>query len=169
MDNQYLEALFLEHYGAMEAYAYRFFHSRDMAQDVVQETFLIAQAKLDVLRSSPEPRGWLFNTLKNVMGNVYKQQKRLQETVPIQEHDLTEELIPSLTAAYDNLISPEELQLLIWIYCEGWPYQDIADRLGIGLAACKKRIQRARGRLKTALTAQQQEQTEGRVTNVSAE
>lgn len=155
MNDQYLESLFREHYGAMEAYAYRFFHNRDIAQDVVQETFLIAQAKLDTLLISPEPRGWLFNTLKNVMGNVYKQQKRMQETVPLQEGDLTEELIPSLTTSYDNLISPEELQLLIWVYCEGWPYQDIADKLGIGLSACKKRIQRARGRLKDALTAQQ--------------
>ena len=169
METQDLETLFLDNYTAMEAYAYRFFHNRDLAQDVVQETFLIAQTKLLVLQASPSPRGWLFNTLKNVMGNVYKQKKRLQEMVPIQEGDMMEEFHPGLASEYENLIPADDLRLLIWVYCEGWPYQDIADRLGISLAACKKRIQRARIRLKNSLTDLGKESEERRVTDVSAE
>ena len=146
-----LESLYLQHYSAMESYAYRFFKNRDLAQDAVQETFLIAQTKLDVLLASPAPRGWLFNTLKNVIGNIYKQQKKLKDTVVLREDDQAEDLSPSVLAEYAHTVPEEELRLLIWVYCDGWPYQSIADHLGISLAACKKRIQRARNHMKQAL------------------
>lgn len=40
---------------------------------------------------------------------------------------------------------------MIWIYCEDTSYQDAANRLGISLDACKKRIQRAKLALKKAI------------------
>lgn len=147
----FLERLFLESYRQMESYAARFFSSRDIARDVVQETFLVALNKIDVLMESQNPRGWLFNTLKNVIGNTYRQQQRLSTTVPLEECNLTEELTPSVSATFQSTIPQEELQILIWTYCEGWPYADVAERLGISLAACKKRIQRAKAKLKEAL------------------
>ncbi len=52
---------------------------------------------------------------------------------------------------YAGLIDEETLSLLIWIYCEGTSYQEAAERLGISLNACKKRIQRAKIALKRAI------------------
>lgn len=135
----------------MEYYATRFFKNRDLAQDVVQETFLIAQTKIDQLMESASPKGWLFNTLKNVIGNTYKQQKRLADMVSIQDYDIPIDMEISVKSTYESMISNDDLQLLIWIYCDGWPYADVAKHLGIGLDACKKRIQRARIRFKNAL------------------
>ena len=154
MDNSkkaFLEKLFLENYSYMEYYAARFFRNKDLAQDVVQETFLIAQIKIDQLMESSSPKGWLFNTLKNVIGNTYKQQKRLADMVSIEECDLATNMEVSIKTTYQSMISNEDLQILIWVYCEGWPYADVAKRLGIGLDACKKRIQRARLKFKNAL------------------
>ena len=37
------------------------------------------------------------------------------------------------------------------LYCEGTSYQEAANRLGISLNACKKRIQRAKQALKLAI------------------
>ena len=56
-----------------------------------------------------------------------------------------------LNDMYAGLIDEEALSLLIWVYCEGTSYQDAADRLGISLDACKKRIQRAKLALKHAI------------------
>ena len=148
---EFLEKLFLENYSYMEYYATRFFKNRDLAQDVVQETFLIAQTKIDQLMESASPKGWLFNTLKNVIGNTYKQQKRLSDMVSIQDYDIPIDMEISVKSTYESMISNDDLQLLIWIYCDGWPYADVAKHLGIGLDACKKRIQRARIRFKNAL------------------
>ena len=154
MDNskkEFLERLFLENYSHMEYYAMRFFKNKDLAQDVVQETFLIAQLKIDQLMDSSAPRGWLFNTLKNVIGNTYKQQKRLADMVSIQDCEIPTNMEVSVETTYESMVSNEELQVLIWVYCEGWSYAEVAKRLGIGLDACKKRIQRARLRFKAAL------------------
>lgn len=153
MDNskkEFLEKLFLENYSSMEYYAARFFKNQDLAQDVVQETFLIAQAKIEQVMESPSPKGWLFNTLKNVIGNTYKQQKRLANMIPIEDCELPTDMEISVETTYQSMISSEDLQILIWVYCEGWPYADVAEKLHIGLDACKKRIQRARLRFKAA-------------------
>lgn len=147
---EFLERLFLENYSFMEYYATRFFRNQNLAQDVVQDTFLIAQAKIDRLMASESPKGWLFNTLKNVIGNTYKQQKRLADMVSIDDCDIPAATDISVEATYRTMIPDEDLQLLIWIYCEERPYSEAAERLGISLAACKKRIQRARLRFKAA-------------------
>ena len=150
-EKDFLESLFLKHYRQMESYAARFFSSRDLARDVVQETFLVAQIKIDALMASPSPQGWLFNTLKNVIGNTYKQQQRLASIVPLDECNLSSDMPLSVSATYQNMIPQEDLELLIWVYCDGEPYAEAAKRLGISLSACKKRIQRAKLKLKEAL------------------
>ena len=48
-------------------------------------------------------------------------------------------------------MSDEELRLLIRFYLEGWSQKELAGELGISLNACKKRIQRAKERLRRAL------------------
>lgn len=147
---EFLEKLFLENYSFMEYYATRFFRNQDLAQDVVQDTFLIAQAKIDRLMESESPKGWLFNTLKNVIGNTYKQQKRLADMVSIDDCDIPTTTELSVEATYHSMIPDEDLQLLIWVYCEERPYSEVAQRLGISLDACKKRIQRARLKFRAA-------------------
>ena len=152
--NEFLEQLFLKHYAEMELFAAHFFRNPDIAQDVVQETFLIAQQKIDILILSPNPIGWLMLTLKNVIGDTYRKRKRLADiSYPLEMTDsLTADGINiSLRAKYEGIIGKDELTLLIWIYCEDTTYEAAAGRLGIGLDAVKKRIQRAKLQLKTAL------------------
>lgn len=147
----FLERIFMENYSDMESFARRFFQNEDIAQDAVQETFLVAQIKIEQLIVSPEPRGWLFNALKNVCGNIYKQQKHLAAIVPEEDYNAAEPMELSVLTEYQGAIPAEDLQLLIWIYCDEDTYADAAQRLGISLAACKKRIQRAKLKFKEAL------------------
>ena len=72
--NDPLHQLYVEHY----SYLYRFarsFVNPDLAEDLVQETFLIAQKRLDRVTGSENPTGWLINTLKNVIGNTYQKRQ----------------------------------------------------------------------------------------------
>lgn len=147
----FLERMFMENYSDLETFAYRFFKNQELAQDAVQETFLIAQIKIDQLMACPVPRGWLFNTLKNVNGNVYKQRQRLEDMVQEEDYDAAEPMELSVLTEYQGAIPTEDLQLLIWIYCDEDTYTDVAERLSISLAACKKRVQRAKSKLKEAL------------------
>lgn len=59
-----LRQLYIKHYGYLIRFA-RSFVKNDLAEDLVQETFLIAQKRLDRVLSSENPTGWLINTLKN--------------------------------------------------------------------------------------------------------
>ena len=149
---KYIEQMYMENYDDMLRYASIALDNSDLAQDAVQESFLIAQARADKFMASPEPRGWLFNVLKNVIGNMYKQQKKLvsvnQAMTETRDH---RELEPGFGTKYKGLISDEELQMLIGVYCCGCSYAEIAERLGITLSACKKRIQRARRRFEEAI------------------
>ena len=149
--NDSLRQLYIEHYRHLFRLA-RSFVNQDLAEDLVQETFLIAQTRLDCVISSKNPTGWLVNTLKNVIGNTY-QKRNFICTHLISESIIDEagEYEHPVNEMYAGLIDEETLSLLIWIYCEGTSYQEAADRLGISLNACKKRIQRAKTALKQAI------------------
>ncbi|NLW69936.1 MAG: hypothetical protein GX061_02475 [Eubacteriaceae bacterium] len=72
--------------------------SRAMAEQAVQETFLIACRKSTQLTESPNPRGWLFNTLKYVIKNMRRENSEmilyLEELKPLEEKGEEECLSP---------------------------------------------------------------------------
>lgn len=149
---QGLHRLYLENYSSLICFAKSVISSKDAAEDLVQETFLIAQCKLDAVLSSPNPHGWLMNTLKNVIGNYYKQQRFIaQHLIADSYPDSNAEYTFPVNELYAGLISPEELELLVWVYCENVSRQEAAERLGISPAACRKRLQRAKAALRDAI------------------
>lgn len=127
--NDPLHQLYVEHY----SYLYRFarsFVNPDLAEDLVQETFLIAQKRLDRVTSSENPTGWLINTLKNVIGNTYqKRQFIYTELSPDAIADEAGEYVHSINDMYAGLIDDEALSLLIWIYCEDTSYTNKSGQL----------------------------------------
>ena len=146
-----LRQLYIRHYNDLIRFA-RSFVKNDLAEDLVQETFLIAQKRLDRVLSSENPTGWLINTLKNVIGNTYQRRQFIYtKLIPETVIDESGEYVYSVNDMYAGLIDEEALSLLIWVYCEDISYQEAASRLGISLSACKKRIQRAKLALKKAI------------------
>ena len=73
-----LRQLYIRHYNDLIRFA-RSFVKNDLAEDLVQETFLIAQKRLDRVLSSKNPTGWLINTLKNVIGNTYQRRQFMRK------------------------------------------------------------------------------------------
>lgn len=149
---QGLHRLYLENYSSLICFAKSVMTNKDAAEDLVQETFLIAQCKLDAVLSSPNPHGWLMNTLKNVIGNYYKQQRFIaQHLIADSYPDSASEYTFSVNELYAGLVSSEELELLVWTYCENVSRQEAAERLGISADACRKRLQRAKVALRDAI------------------
>ena len=66
-EEEYIERLYREMYTRLCIYAMSALGSKALAEEVVQDTFRIACIKPDGLMSSKNPRGWLVNTLKNVI------------------------------------------------------------------------------------------------------
>ena len=87
-----------------------------------------------------------------MIGNTYQKRHFIYtQLIPESIVDKSSEYVHPVNDMYAGLIDEEALSLLVWIYCEGTSYQEAANRLGISLNACKKRIQRAKQALKLAI------------------
>ena len=113
--NNPLRQLYIENYAHLIRTA-RNFANGDLAEDLVQETFLIAQKRLDRVINSANPTAWLVKTLKNVIGNTYQKRRFIYtELIPESIVDKSGEHVLSVNDMYAGLIDDEALSLLIWI------------------------------------------------------
>ena len=56
MADSFLEDLYLEMYKKLYYYAYVRLKDEQLSQEVVQDVFVLAQEKLEILRQSPNPQ-----------------------------------------------------------------------------------------------------------------
>ena len=70
--SEQIERLYFELFAQMTAYAGSVLKNRALAEEAVQETFRIACMKPESLCASPNPKGWLLLTLKNVLHNTVR-------------------------------------------------------------------------------------------------
>lgn len=144
-----IEGLYRELFGKMMLYAMSFLHSEPLAEEAVQETFRIACQKPDQVCESPNPQGWIVNTLRNTVRDIRREQaatlalvERYASSQPA-KITATEDGL-RLELQYGNMAQTEEFRLLVEWAVEGRSHAQIAAARGISVDACKKRIQRAK-------------------------
>ena len=161
-EQEYLERLFKEMRGMLTRYARQNLNGIPVVEDAVQEVFAIASLRIDALIQSENPKGWLVNTLKNVIHttkrvvakqNISLAEKRVIESLSEeQEYELAKTAdMAWVNLFYAGLIPPHDFELIKMIDLEGYSIHETALKLSISDEACKKRIQRARAKLKSAL------------------
>lgn len=155
-EQAFFRKLYRDHYRALFGYAWQLGIGREAAEDYVQDAFLVALQHIEALKNSENPRGYLQQTLKYVIGYQLRcmryavnLQQKLLELEPSPEEHYSDAIGPE--TLYRGAISDDELELLLRFYREGWSQKELAADLGISLNACKKRIQRAKERLRSAL------------------
>lgn len=153
---RYIEDMYIEMYYPLSAYAQSALNDKQLAEEAVQETFRIACAKADSLKSSQNPKGWLMNTLKYVIQNMRRSRARLNRFILylISSYNKDEDQIYAddmLDIHYQNIISKEEYDLLKKAAIDGYSTKELAMELGISVDACRKRIRRAKTKLKEAI------------------
>ena len=143
--NKTIEQLYLSLYVKMLIYARATLRDEPLAEEAVQETFRIACMRPEVLCESPNPGGWLLNTLKNVMKNTVKARERanrmlcaLTETGEKSSSDSIR-----VETTYGNVSHTDEFRLIQGV-AEGKSMLELARERNITVEACKKRVQRAR-------------------------
>jgi RNA polymerase sigma factor (sigma-70 family) len=153
------EGLFREHYPAVRAYALRR-TSRDAAQDVVAETFLVVWRRLDEVPADALP--WLYGVARRVLANQRRSAQRgaaLTQRIAGSTSRAAEE-DPGERAGDAELLrlalsrlpeaSREALMLVAW---HGLSGARAARAAGCSRAAFAVRLHRARGRLAAELAA----------------
>jgi RNA polymerase sigma factor (sigma-70 family) len=134
------------------------------AEDVTQETFLVAWRKLPGLElAGASALPWLATICRFQAANRVRRQRRdrehtgalLDETLP-DTVDVAQQVVDAETA---ELILREvaglgELDREIFRLCaaEGYAYQAAADRLGVAHGVVRNRLSRIRTRMRTAVT-----------------
>ena len=155
MDPEYcekIEQLYLEMFDMLLCYAQCSFPEPSLAEEAVQETFRIACQKPEQLCQSPNPRGWLVNTLKFTIRNIKRSREnalRLLSAYLFRQGTcvtLSEDR-QSLQLLLANVSESEDFQLLKEMVIDGRSQLELAASRGISVDACKKRVQRAKEKL----------------------
>jgi RNA polymerase sigma-70 factor (ECF subfamily) len=147
-----------DHHAELYRYAFRLSGSPADAEDLVQQTFLVAQQKLHQLREAERARQWLFSVLRS----CFLKSRRKATPATASALDLDVNVIAAdpgqsvhvdaeqLQAALNQL--PDEARLVLTMfYFEHASYKEIAEQLDVKIGTVMSRLSRAKDRLRRLL------------------
>lgn len=157
-----LTELVEQHYALLYRYGYRLSGSQADAEDLVQQTFLTAQTKLDQLREPGLAKSWLCVILRNIYFKTYQNQKQLN-VVGVEELDAVavgefspmndRQIEKTVLQAALNELPVEYRSTLILFYFEEFSYKEIAEQLDIPIGTVMSRLARGKSHLRKRLAA----------------
>lgn len=150
----WFDKIYLNNYSRLKSCVYRLLGDSMLADELVQETFLILLNKQQALRKSRHPNieGWLVLTARNLVKNELSKANRRNEFPLIDENViLTTDQYGSLEDALPDLLSPGERQILVWFYEKQLAVQEVACRLNISESTVRVKLFRARQKYKIFL------------------
>jgi RNA polymerase sigma-70 factor (ECF subfamily) len=151
------EALVKALHGDLYRYAYWLTHEKQVAEDLVQETFLRAWRALDSLKDEKAAKSWLITILRRENARRFERKRfdmseyeeasimdtQSTTTEQVIENQWLRDKIAQLPAEYSE---PLVLQVL-----GGYSGEDIAHMLNLNKNTVMTRLFRARNQLKDAL------------------
>lgn len=168
-DRQAFSELVAAHRGAVYRFALRLTQDPALSEDVLQETFIAALGGIGAWRGEGSFRGWLLSIARSRV--LMARRRRAGEPATFEAETSLEQL--GLDAGWGTAWSPEALaerteargqleraleglaeeerEVLMLRDLEGLSGEETAEVLGVGLAAMKSRLHRARLRLVAAL------------------
>lgn len=158
VQSERIAELYQEMFEKLMSYARSSLDNEALAEEAVQETFRIACQKPEQLCDSPNPQGWLVQTLKYTICNMQSSRataKRIVEKylmTQAKEFSFSEDKL-DLGVLYKNVADTEEFKLLSEMAIEGKSHEEMASSRGISVNACKKRVQRAKETLQRRIKA----------------
>lgn len=153
-----LHQLIDAHYQALYRYAYRLTGSSADADDLTQETFSKALARLPQLREPDRAKAWLFRILRNAYLHRVRDEQR-HKVIPLDAvgdlADRPTDEIPDIDPArlQEALNELDEVfrTPLILFYFEEFSYRDIAEQMELPIGTVMSRLARAKAYLRTQL------------------
>ena len=146
-------------YEDLYRYAYRSIGCSSDAEDLTQDTYCKAHAKIGQLRDHSLAKSWLFGIMTNLIRKRYNDNKRLrivsisEDYDPAQtESEKTDDAdLDALQKALNQL--PDVYRLPIILYFFGkFSYREIAEQMEMPIGTVMSRLNRAKVLLKELLT-----------------
>ena len=129
---------------------------RSDAQDICQDIFLVLLEGNRGFESREHERAFILRCAINACKDLLKS-SRVRRTAPLEEAERVPSPAPQeehpIWQAVESL--PAQERILVYLfYCEGYPLGEAAKLCGCSYAAARKRLSRARTRLRAELEVQ---------------
>jgi RNA polymerase sigma-70 factor (ECF subfamily) len=149
---------------AVEAYAdsmyrvaFRMVGDADLANEIVQDTFLAAWKNLEQLQDVAALKGWMFSILRNQFSRLARREFRQPRSADVEwyavehhEDGARGDIRESVQQAIHQLDDDHKLPLLL-VAMEGWSTEEASEMLGIPRGTVLSRLHRGRERLRQLL------------------
>ena len=174
-DSARLRVLVEQHYSAIYGYAYRLSGGVADAEDLTQQTFMIAHQKLHQIRDQDKVLRWLYTIART----CFLKSRRRSRPVAAANLELDVNEIPArfpddspfdeerLQSALNEL--GDEFKLCVTMYYfEELSYKEIGEQLDIPIGTVMSRLARAKGRLRHAMSEASNKSSSERSTSNAA-
>ncbi|MBT2289943.1 sigma-70 family RNA polymerase sigma factor [Paenibacillus albidus] len=150
-------------------YCLRLLHSREEAEDAVQDIMLKVYEKIRYYHLQVSFSSWLYKIAYNHCLNLLRKRKLQQQvqrffgresTVDSAERVVEKKMFSEPLASALEMLSLEERNLLILRIFEDKSFEEIAEILGKNMEAIKKRYGRIRHKLKESMESRAKEEGE---------
>jgi RNA polymerase sigma-70 factor (ECF subfamily) len=139
------QAFYGRHAGRVLAYARQLSRNHDVAEDLVQEVFVVVWRRAASYRADRgEPAGWLYTITRNKLVDHWRRMGDSMGYGEIDERHLAEPERPgdlhiSVRQALSR-VEPEQRRAIELAYFGGLTYEETARRLDLPLGTLKSRI-----------------------------
>ncbi len=146
------EELYKTHYRELVAYGIHMTFSKELSEDLAQETFIKALINCEVLEglTAGKQRAWLYRTFKNLLFDRYRRKNMENEYIQsLRYQDETEGQFDEVES--DMLlqsVSLDERLLFCLRYIEGYTAAEISEMLKIPPGTIRSKLSRCRKKLK---------------------
>lgn len=142
---------------------FRYFGNAGDAEDAAQDAFVALMRRAETYRGGAAFSTWMYRVAVNACNDLARKRGRRPQAAAVEVENLAEvlaetddllaqrELALVLREALDQL-DPDTRAAVVLHDVRGWPYQDIAERLGLPVGTVKSRIHRGHARLALLLT-----------------
>jgi len=159
----WIEQLIADHHKSLYRFCYRLTGNATMAEDVLQQAYLIAFQRIGQVKDPAKARSWLFTVVRTTfLKEVRKKREWVFTDVEVEDNrvpDRSRHLevdSQRLQAALDAL--PETFRVAVVMhYQQQMSYREIAEQLEIPLGTVMSRLSRAKRMLKSKLLVNQKQ------------
>ena len=163
-----------DHHATVYRYAFRMAGQQSDAEDITQQTFLIAHQKLSQLKKPSAARSWLMTIARN----CFLKRLRAKTAVAATDVDVDVKQIEQPKREEDSLASSLSMNaveaairelddhhrlVIMMFYFEKLSYKQIATHLDVAVGTVMSRLSRAKIKLRDVLSAENQGEESGRI------
>ena len=156
-ERELIDRLYFEMFESLVGYANSYLNDLHRAEELTQEVFISAVQKPQALLDSPNPKGWLYKAMWNMVQNnnrvTMRQMKLIADFLTLNGREITVSIDqPDLKIKYGALADTEEFKLIYDMAVLGKTHEEMAVERSITVVNCKKRVERAKKFLRRKLS-----------------